>query len=461
MNNTMEKRYGLLTAISMVVGIVIGSGIFFKTEAVLKITGGNAITGVLSLLIIGIIVFFCVYTFSLLAQKHAKINGILDYAEAAYGEKYAYYLGWFMTFVYTPGITSVLGYVSAMYLCSLFGFDATGGETMVIASFILIGDAFLNAASPKLAGKAQVSTTFIKLVPLLLLAVVGICVGLSNGQLVANFQLASSSDVSVLGGLSASVVSLAFAFEGWILATSINAELKEPKKNLPRALILGTLIIVVVYIVYYLGICGAISMDELMLYGSTQAFKNIFGNLFGTLLTVFIVISCLGTTNGLMMANVRNMYSIAMRGHGPKPEFFARIDETTNMPVNSTFLSALISMAWLVYYYGANLSTNWFGFFCFDSGELVVIAMYAFYIPIFFKMYQDKEANAFKRVLVPTLAIMSSIFLIGCAFYAHGIVKYQEAAAKGEFAFPVLAFFIVTGILLFIAKFFYNPKHKS
>lgn len=458
MNNNMEKRYGLGTAISMVVGIVIGSGIFFKTEAVLALTNQNALAGVLSLLIIGVIMFFCAYAFSLLAQKYEKINGVVDYAEAACGPKYAYYLSWFFTFAYTPGITSVLGWVSAVYFCSLFGFEATSGETVLLAALFLLGLSFLNAVSPRLAGKTQVSTTIIKLIPLGLMAVFGIISGLSNGQLVQNFQISSLEGTSAIHGLTASVVSLAFAFEGWILVTSINAELKDARKNLPRALILGILAIVAIYVFYYLGICGAVSVEELIAYGSPQAFKNLFGNFFGTLLTVFIFISCLGTTNGLVMANSRNMYALAARGNGPMPKFFAHVDETTNMPVNSAFFGAFISIVWLVYYFGANLSTNWFGVFCFDSSELVIVAVYVFYIPIFLKMYKDHSQNLFHRVVVPTMAIFSCFFVIGCAIYAHGIVKYKEAAANGEFAFPILFFTIFSVILLLIGKYFYHSK---
>ena len=462
MNQKMEKRYGLPTAICMVVGIVIGSGIFFKTEAVLAATGGNVLSGVLSLLIMGVIMLFCAFAFSILAQKYEKVNGLLDYAEAVCGPKYAYYLGWFMTFIYTPGITSVLCWVSARYFGELVGFGVTSGETMVLAALFLMVDVFINAISPKLAGKLQISTTVIKLIPLILMAIVGTAFGLSSGQLVNNFNMEVSSDVSFFGGMMSSVVALAFAFEGWILATSINAELKNAKKTLPLALILGGFVIVAVFVCYYMGICGAISVEELMASGSTQAFKNLFGNAFGTFLSVFVVISCMGTANGLMMANSRNMYSLAVRGNGPKPSLFARVDEDTNMPINSTFVGALIVMVWLVYFYGANLSsTNWFGLFSFDSSELVIVALYLMYIPIFVKMYQHKEDGFIKRYVVPTLAILSSLFLVGCAVYSHGIAKYQAAAAEGRFSFPVLFFTIVTVIVLFVGKFFYHPVEED
>ena len=131
------------------------------------------------------------------------------------------------------------------------------------------------------------------------------------------------------------------------------------------------------------------------------------------------------------------------------------------MPVNSAFFSALITAVWLVYFFGANLSTGWFGPFNFDSSELVIVALYVLYIPIFLKMYKDKELGGFKRIVAPTLAIISCLVLVGCAVYAHGIEKYQAAAAEGKFSIPVLFFLIVTVVVLFIGKFFYHPEAEE
>ncbi|MBQ1241718.1 MAG: amino acid permease, partial [Oscillospiraceae bacterium] len=303
MENKLTKKYGLFTAICMVVGIVIGSGIFFKTEAVLGKTGGDVMTGVLAFLITGAVMIICSYTFSVLAQKHEKVNGVVDYAEVALGEKYAYYVGWFMTMIYSPSLTGVLAWLSARYLCVLIGFadPVTGTECMLLSGLFLILGYALNALSPILAGKFQVSGTVIKLVPLLLMAVVGTVKGLGNGQLAQNFTAVSAEGVAGSGALLTAVVALAFAYEGWIIATSINAELKNAKRNLPIALVLGSLIVVAVYVCYYLGICGAISVDELMASSSQQAFVNTFGQTLGVLLTVFIVISCACTMNGLML----------------------------------------------------------------------------------------------------------------------------------------------------------------
>jgi len=84
----------------MVVGIVIGSGVFFKAEKVLTATVGNLTLGILAWVIGGIIMISCAYTFALMATKYDKVNCIVDYAEVAMGEKYGYYVGWFMALIY-------------------------------------------------------------------------------------------------------------------------------------------------------------------------------------------------------------------------------------------------------------------------------------------------------------------------------------------------------------------------
>jgi APA family basic amino acid/polyamine antiporter len=425
MENYLEKRYGLATAIAMVVGIVIGSGVFFKAEAVLKATGGNMPLGIAAWAIVGLIMIICSYSFAIMATKYEKVNGVVDYAEVGVGEKYGYYVGWFIATVYNPTITSVLAWVSARYTCVLLGWDITGGSCMTIAGFYLVAIYAINSLSPVLAGKFQVTTTVVKLIPLLLMAVVGTVVGLSSGMTVQNFSHVVDASVNMGEGLFASVVAVAFAYEGWIIATSINAELRDAKRNLPRALVFGSLIVVFVYITYYIGLAGAVTTEALMESGEAGAklaFQNIFGSVGGTLVFVVVIISCLGTLNGLMMGSTRGIYALAVRNRGPAPEVFIQVDKSTNMPANSSVLGLLLCSFWLLYFYGANLTDPWFGPFCFDTSELPIVTLYGAYIPIFFMlMKKEKDLGVFKRFVMPVLSILGCIFMVIAAFFAHGM----------------------------------------
>ena len=184
----LKKKYGLITAICMVVGIVVGSGVFFKAEAMLNITNGDLPVALISWLIGGCVMVISAYTIAVMGTKFEKINGVVDYSEALVGSKYAYYVGWFMATIYYPAMTSALAWLSARYTMVLFGFELNSAETMVLAFVYLILSFALNTLSPKLAGHFQVSTTVIKLIPLILMAVVGTIYGIKNGVLIDNMN---------------------------------------------------------------------------------------------------------------------------------------------------------------------------------------------------------------------------------------------------------------------------------
>ena len=123
-----------------------------------------------------------------------------------------------------------------------------------------------------------------------------------------------------------------------------------------------------------------------------------------------------------MLGCSRGLYSLAARNEGPRPDIFRQVDPVTNMPTNSAVVGLLMCGAWLVYFYGANLTTPWFGPVCFDSSELPIVTLYASYIPIFLMLCKkEKELSPFKRFVMPALAICGCIFMLYAAVVAHGI----------------------------------------
>jgi APA family basic amino acid/polyamine antiporter len=453
METKLKKKYGLFTAISMVVGIVIGSGVFFKAEKILNVTGGNLPLGILAWVVGGIIMMVCSYVFAVMATKYEYVNGVVDYSEVTVGKKYGYMMGWFFATIYYPTLTSVLAWVSARYTAVLFGWSIVGPECMVISAFFLIASYAVNALSPKIAGKFQVTTTVIKLIPLLLMGVVGLIVGLASGMTVENFSNAVTEVTSKSGALLTAVCATAFAYEGWVIATSINAELRDAKKNLPIALVLGALIVIGVYILYYVGLAGVIPNATLMengQEGAKLAFAGLFSNVAGTLLFVFVIISCLGTLNGLMMGCTRGFYSLAARNVGPHPETYSEISPKTNMATNSSALGLLLAGAWLLYFYGAictqiSGTPVWYGPFSFDSSELPIITVYAMYIPMFVMfMVKEKDLGWFKRILMPVLGVIGCLFMVYAA-----IVSHQMA---------VVWYLVVFAVIMIIGAFFGKVK---
>ena len=435
MSNNLERKYGLLTAICLVVGIVIGSGVFFKAQTILIKTGGNMPLGILAWVIGGVIMLVCLLTFSFMGQKYERVNGLVDYAEATVGPRYGYFVGWFTATIYFPGMTSALAWLSARYTLDFIvsanpdfpllipasqGGTVVGPECIALTLFYLCAVYALNVLSPKLAGKFQTSTTIIKMIPLMLMAVVGLIYGLATGTLQENFVTVAQVEGVSDSPLLASVCATAFAYEGWIIATAINAEIKDSKKNLPLALTIGGVVIAAVYILYYIGVAGGATNQELIDKGAPIAFTNIFGGVLGNVLNLFIAISCLGTTNGLMLGCTRCMYALANRGEGPNPRMFGQLDETTNMPANSSVFALMVTAAWFLYFYLSNLAGTWSGPFVFDSTELPIITIYLMYIPILIQwMRKEKDQNVVRRFIFPVLAICGSVFMIFACILSH------------------------------------------
>ena len=453
MNNELKKKYGLITAICMVVGIVIGSGVFFKATPVFTNNGGNMIKSLLTVIVVGALMTICAYTFSILAGRHSKINVIVDYAEAEVGEGLAYTIGWFLSIIYYPVIASTLAWVSANYTCSLFEIGNANVRLLITASYLTLSFV-LNIISPKISGKFQVSTTVIKLIPLTLMAIVGTIIGLVNGQTLENLTQETTSLVSSSGNFFAAIVAFAFAYEGWIIATSINAELHDAKKNLPRALIIGTTVVITMYVAYFIGIASVLSTEQIMAAGDTLpkiAFTKLFGGnaVFGTIAYVFIIISCLGTMNGVMIGNCRGLYALAVRNQGPAPKTFAKLHDKWNMPVRAASVTFAIAAIWMLQWEFGLIRGKLPAIISFENDELPIITLYALYIPIFINMMiRSKDLHPVKRFVFPSLSIAACLFMIFSAFYAYKIQAFYYL-------------FVFAAIMIIGLMFYRDKKGRS
>ena len=465
METKMEKRYGLPTAIAMVIGTVIGSGVFIKGGKVLALTGGNLVQGIAVVGIVGLICIICSLVFAELGSRYEKVNGVVDYAEVALGRKYAYYVGWFMNSMYIPALCSMLAFFSSMMFLQLFNIPAVDFANGQInptaiglgAGFLMIGYG-INILSPKLAGKLQVSMTVIKLIPLVLMGVVGTIAGLVNGttQNVLDFVKNTAEYTPVGGaGFFAAIVGFAFAYEGWILSTSINAELKNAKRNLPLALIIGALTATVVYALYIWAMSSVGDVGAIIAtwpFGEALpriAFSNIFGDVVGTVVYVFIAISCLGTLNGLTMGSCRGLYALSARNMGPKPEFFGDVDKQNNFSIKSAVVGMMLGGFWYAWtvviwmggpeMFGAVQDFEWLAW---EPDEIGIICLYIMYIPMMIGlMVKAKDANFFRRFVLPILGLAC------CLFFAYAIwTGYGWKKCVGFFIFFLVVEFI--GFLL-------------
>lgn len=450
MDKGLEKKYGLTTAIAMVVGVVIGSGVFFKADDVLKMTDGNLLVALLAWGLGAFSMIFGALVFAEFAQRIEKSNGIVDYSEMAYGKRFGYLVGWFKAVLYYAPLSAILSWVAALYSMILLGSENPTNSTMtwVLAIIYMIITYLVNYYSPILAGKVQVGATVIKLIPLTLVAIVGSISGIMNGVTASNFTSALSSVGSAGGTLATAVVATAFAYEGWIVAVTINSEIRDSKKNLPRALILGAIIVFLVYVFYFLGIASVLPTSEIIAQGDNAVSlttTQLFGPVASTVLTVFVIISCLGTLNGLVLSCIRIPYSLAIRNQGPFPKKMRIMNPRNNMPTYSAMFAAFLSFVYLSLWYCSINKT--FGSYI-GLDEIPIVMIYGLYIFLYiWYMREFKDLGFVKRFVIPICATMGSLIIlyggitnpsigmyliISVAVLAFGLLFYRKEEAEAS-----------------------------
>ena len=340
-----KNEYGLFTAIAMIVGIVIGSGIFFKSDNILVATGGSVALGVLVFCIAAIAIIFGSLTISQLASRSAKEGGLISYAEEYYNKSMSCAFGWFQTFLYFPTLIAVVSWVAGIYICILFGIEDKLETQMLIGLAIMIFLFILNTISAKLGGIFQNASTIIKIIPLVIIAIAGLVFGDTSSV--------SLSDVTAMQstGWIAAIAPIAFSFDGWCVSTSIAHEIKDSKRNLPKALIIAPIFILVLYVLYFVGISMYIGPENIMALGDAHvdlAANTLLGPWGAKIILIFVIISIMGTINGLTLGMIRLPHSLAMRKMFPKSEVIDKVNDKLLMPVNSAIVAFSISIVWFI-----------------------------------------------------------------------------------------------------------------
>ncbi len=405
-----KNKYGLLTCIAMIVGVVVGSGIFFKSDNILIATNGNIFLGVLAFCIAAISIIFGSLTVAELAARNDKPGGIITYAEDAYNGGIACAFGWFQTFLYYPALIAVVSYVVGIYVCMLFNISATLEINILIGlitTFILFA---INASSRKLAGYFQTSSTFIKLIPLILIGIAGLIWGNPSTA----FDITSSEVVST-SWLSA-LIPIVFAFDGWIVSTAISHEVKNAKRNVPLALVCAPLAILIIYVLYFIGLSTYLGPEILMTTGDQHveiAASKLFGPWAAKGILAFVTISVIGTANGLMMGLTQLPYSLAIRGMFPNSKKVATFNEKLGIPVISYLVSLILVLFWTAAHYIVSKYDLLPGS---DVSEIAITLNYVLFILLYAQVlrlgFKGEIKGFFKGKFNPVLAIIGSLIIL-------------------------------------------------
>ncbi|MGB4659744.1 MAG: APC family permease [Mobilitalea sp.] len=415
-NQLQKEHYGLATATTMIIGIVIGTGIFFKCDDVLGYTGGSIGLGVLVFCIGAFGIIFGSLTLTELSIRTEKNGGFVGYYEDFISKKIACGFGWFQTFVYYPTLIVVVAWVAGIYTCLLFGLDNTLEMQVIIGLGYMVMIYAINILSVKLGGYLQNASTLIKLIPLLGIALVSFFWSAPYPLIEQGVEVVSTTNVG--WGWMAALAPIAFSYDGWIIATSITNEVKNPKKNMTLALIIGPIIVLIVYVSYFIGFNKMLGAEYILTYGNAAVDKVgelLLGKNGSKIILTFILISVVGVLNGIVLGSLRMPQALASKNMIPFARQIDVIHARVQLSIKSCLVSFVLSVIWMVIHYISQKTEAIVGG---DISEISIVFSYACYIILYAKVIKMKKDNIviskFKGIICPVFGILgSSIIFIG------------------------------------------------
>ena len=438
-----RRGYGLFTTTAMIIGIVIGSGIFFKSDNMLGYTGGNVGLAVLVFCIAAFTIIFGCLTFSQLAALTDKPGGVITYANELVGKRWASMFGWFQVFIYYPTLTVLISWVVGIYAGLTMGWDLTFMGQFGIGLIWFCICFFYNILSAKIGGWFQEAAVIIKLIPLFAIALGG----LIFGDPVAAIRNPSPEAIEATKALgwAAAIGPIAFSFDGWVVSMAVAHEVRNSRKNVPRALIAAPLFVLAAYLMYFLGITGYLGPGEVMALGDESvavAATNLLGTTFASIIYVFVIISVMGTVNGVILGYIRLPYSLALRNAIPFSNSLKKINPKLNMPVNSAFFAIGVSgVWWLIHWLQNKYSLLING----DIAEIAIAMSYLLYIILYYQVFrlwkEGKVKGIWYGVVFPIFAALGSLFVL-----------------FGGLANPQFIIFVIICMIAIIGGFLYGKN---
>lgn len=336
----LQKELGLVDAIMLVVGMVIGSGIFFKPAIVFH-NAGTPLFGILAWVVGGIITIASGLTVAEIAAAIPKTGGVFVYLKELYGDKVAFLFGWVQTVVYIPGAIAALSIVLATQITAFIPLTSTQQKILAIAfpAFITI----INIISTKLGSKLQGIFTVAKFLPILVIVFMGFTKGTYQGM---TFDMSGSTGIA---GFGAAMLGTLWAYDGWVCVGNMAGELKNPKKDLPKSIILGLSLTIVTYVVINIALIKILPFNEIIASEkpAADAAVVLFGAVGSKIISAGILISIFGALNGYMMTGVRVPFAMAQDKMIPFHSFIGKLSKKSATPANAFIFETCLAVLYI------------------------------------------------------------------------------------------------------------------
>lgn len=409
--DTLERRIGLWTAVAILVGSTIGSGIFRSPAGIATRLPGPL--PLLTIWVVGGLFALCgALTLAEATSAFPRTGGVYAFIKEAWGRLPAYLFAWSELVMIRAAALGAISTTFAEYLIRVTGHDPRmapfSGYVHWLAAGAILFAGIVSYTGVRRAGAVVNLMTSAKVLGLLVIIVAALAIGLpsTGGHYIPPVPPGSFS----IAAFGLALVSVLWVYDGWADVSFVAGEVKDPVRNLPRVLIIGTLGIILIYLLANLAYLAVLSVDEIAASPLVAAdvAQRIMGRPGAVFVSVVVMISTFGTLNAVMITGPRVIYATAADGMLFKP--LAKVHPKYGTPHVSIGTVTAIGVVFVLMGTFNQLA---------DAFVTSIVPFYALAVASVFAFRRRPDYKPGFRVplypMVPLLFILSTIFLLGNA----------------------------------------------
>ncbi len=434
---------GLSDATAIIVGLIVGAGIF-GTPAIVAGAAGSEAMAILAWVIGGLISIIGAMCYAELATAYPSAGGEYHFLGRAFGRSLAFLYGWARLTVIVAGSIAIFAFLFGEYLSRVI---SLGEHSAAIwAGLIVIVLSVVNYIGIREGKAAQDVFTLLEVAGLVLIVVAGLFLApaLSTVEPTAATAAAPAASTPwyVGAGPGLAMIFVLFTYGGWNDAAYISAEVKDPKRNMSRALILSISIVTVLYVLVNLAYFRGLGFDAVVRSDAVAAdlLKRVWGEFGEKLISIMIAIAALTSVNGSIIVGARSNYALGR--DWPILGWLGHWDARHGSPRNATLAQGAIALALVLL--GAIQKTGFKGLV-----EFTAPVFWAFFlltgISLFVLRWRDSATE--RPFRVPGYPLLPLVFVAACAYLLYSSIDYH-----GRNAVVGVAVLAVGALVLLLAR---------
>ena len=409
--SALPRRLGLWSAVAVLVGSTIGSGIFRSPAGIAdKLPGPLPF---LSIWVIGGIFALCgALTIAEVAGAFPRTGGVYVFIRESWGRLPAFLFGWSELLIIRAAALGAISTTFSEYFIRVLGFDPVVAPYSNYVHYVAAGAILLLAAfnyvGMKWGSLVQNLTTLAKTGALLIIIVLALALGLPETG--GHFTPAAPAGSFTFASFGLALVSVLWVYDGWADVSFIGGEIKDPERNLPRVLIYGTLTIIALYLLANIAYLAVLPVEEIRVSKlvAADAAEKLMGAVGVAFVSMAVMISTFGTLNGSVMTGARILFAMAADGLLFKP--VATVHRKFQTPSVAIALEASLGVLFVLIGTFEQLA---------DAFVTAIVPFYALAVGSVFIFRRRPEYRPPFRVpgypVVPAIFIIATILLLGNA----------------------------------------------